>query len=106
MRLAKPIHDAEGRLVAGTGTLLGERIVRLLRKLAIQTVQVDSAEDVPNWETIRPLAEALADLDARFRLAPAGPELSAIHDAIARHLTRLHAAIEAGEIAKADGGGS
>ena len=88
MRLARPIQDAEGRLVAGAGTQLTARIVAHLRKLAIQTVAVTNADDVPEWETQKPLAEALADLDARFGAAPETAERTQLHAAVARHLTR------------------
>lgn len=88
MRLARPIQDAEGRLVAGAGTQLNERIVAHLRKLAIQTVAVTSSEDLPEWETIKPLVDALAELGTRFATGAETPERAQLHAAMARHLTR------------------
>ena len=88
MRLAHPIQDAEGRLVAGVGTQLSDRVVGHLRKLAIQAVAVTSAEDLPNWEIVQPLAEALAHLDARFATHPETAERSQLHAAVVRHFTR------------------
>jgi len=88
MRLAHPIQDGEGRLVAGVGTQLSDRVVAHLRKLAIQAVSVTSAEDLPGWEIIEPLAEALADLDARFATHPETPERAQLHAAVVRLLTR------------------
>ena len=88
MRLAHPIQDADGRLVAGVGTQLSERIVAHLRKLAIQTVAVTSTEDLPDWEVVKPLAEALAELDARFGGCAETAERTQLHTALVRHLTR------------------
>ena len=88
MRLAHPIQDGEGRLVAGVGTQLNDRVVAHLRKLAIQAVAVTSAEDLPEWEILQPLAEALADLDARFATHPETPERGQLHAAVVRYFTR------------------
>lgn len=88
MHLARPLFDAEGRLVAGTGTVLTERVVRVLRKMAVQSVLVVADDRVATWETVQPLAADLAALDARFARAPSNPALSEVHAAIARHLTR------------------
>ena len=86
MRLARPIVDGTGKLVAGAGTLLREGIVRILRSMAVQSVLVTDEKDLGVWETIRPLADELAELDARLGPAPSGP-LAEIRDALARHLT-------------------
>lgn len=88
MRLARPITDTQGRLVAGTGTRLEERVVRLLRRLAVQTVLVTDAEDLADWETLKPLEEALRDLDARCHREARSEALEQLRDAVARHLTR------------------
>lgn len=87
MRLARPIQDAEGRLVAGVGTQLTDRIVAHLRKLAIQTVTVTSPEEIAAWETVQPLAEALADVDARFGPADGGTERVQLRAAVVRYIT-------------------
>src|SRR5258705_288097 len=63
MRLARPIADADGRLIAGTGTQLSPSVVRALRKLAIQTVPVVESDDVASWVRTRPLADELRGLE-------------------------------------------
>jgi hypothetical protein len=88
MRLAQPIADADGRLVAGAGTHLGPSIVRALRKLAIQTVQVVESDDVASWERTIPLQEQLADLERRFDREPASEAMAALRTAITRHLCK------------------
>jgi hexokinase len=95
MRLARPINDAEGRLVAGAGTQLGERVVKVLRAMAVQSVLVTEAGDLPSWETVKPLAEELRELDARFGGVPAPGPLRDLHAAIARLLGRRAARIAA-----------
>ncbi len=87
MRLARPILDADGGTVAGAGTQLSERVVRLLRRMAVQTVVVE-AEGLAEWQTVPPLDEALAALDARFAAAPRSEALTVLRDAIARRLAR------------------
>ena len=47
MRLARAICDGQGRLLAGRGTALDDRMVHALRKLAVQTVLVTGAENAP-----------------------------------------------------------
>jgi hypothetical protein len=93
MRLARPICDAEGRVVAGSGTLLGERVVRVLRTMAVQTVVVQESDELKAWETVRPLAEELDELEARFRRGPQSGPLAELKAAIARHLRRRDAAL-------------
>jgi hypothetical protein len=86
MRLARPVCDAEGRLVAGAGTGLTARVVRLLRTMAVQSVLVADAEGVDQWQTVRPLPDEIAALDARFAATPASPALTLLHEAIRRRL--------------------
>jgi hypothetical protein len=85
MRLARPIFDADGRLVAGVGTQLGPRVVTVLRTMAVQSVPVVEGDAEP-WEVVAPLADELAALDARFAGTPSTPPLAAVHDAIVRRL--------------------
>jgi hypothetical protein len=66
MRLAGPLFDREGLLIAGSGTALGESLLRVLRKLAVQSVPVADAAELASWETIHPLAEEVRELEARF----------------------------------------
>jgi hypothetical protein len=94
MRLARPVCDAEGRPIAGAGTVLDERVVRLLRRMAVQSVAVVETDDVRSWETEGPLADELRALEERFRAATRSAALDALHDAIARHLKRRAAATE------------
>jgi hypothetical protein len=88
MRLARPIADAHGRLVAGTGTLLGAGVVRALRKLAIQTVLVGESEDIAPWERAQPLQEQLRMLEQRLDREPANEAMAALRTAITRHLCK------------------
>ncbi|MCC6763745.1 MAG: hypothetical protein IT293_03700 [Deltaproteobacteria bacterium] len=92
MRLARPISDANGRLVAGVGTLLSLGVVRVLRQMAVQSVMVDDAGERAPWEQVRTLDEEREALAARFSTAPPTPALLEIRTAIARHLERRAAA--------------
>ena len=88
MRLAKPVTDTEGRILAGMGTRLTEGIARLLRNQAILTVMVEDDNVATGWESLRPLPEELAALDGRFAETERTTAMSALHDAVARHLAR------------------
>ena len=88
MTLAKPVVDGDGRVMAGVGTRLEERILRLLRKQAIQTVVVDAPETGAGWETIRPLPVELEALTSRFDATERTAALDTLRDAVARHLRR------------------
>ena len=88
MRLARPIADADGRLVAGSGTLLGAGVVRALRKLAIQTVLVSESDDIAAWERTQPLKEQLRSLEQRLDREPANEAMAALRTAITRHLCK------------------
>ena len=87
MRLAGPIVDADGRLVAGTGTELRDSVVRVLRKMAVQAVLVVETDDVGAFETIKPLADELRELEQRLPDAASTGPLAELRAAIARHLT-------------------
>jgi hypothetical protein len=95
MRLARPINDGEGRLVAGAGTQLADRVVKVLRAMAVQSVLVVESGDLPSWETVKPLEEELRELDARFGGARAPGPGRDLHAAIARLLGRRAARIAA-----------
>ena len=88
MRLARPISDATGRLVAGVGTVLSPSVVRVLRHMAVQSVVVDDAGELAPWEQVRTLAEEQAALASRFAKEPMTPALLEIRAALARHLER------------------
>ncbi len=94
MRLARPIFDRDGRLVAGNGTLLNERVARLLRKMALQSVVVEETEDLPAWEMIRPVEQQLLELEERFRWEEPTKALDAIRQAISRRLLKRAADLE------------
>src|SRR2546428_460213 len=86
MRLAHPIADGEGRLVAGAGTSLVPTVVRALRKLAIQTVLVADGATVASWERTQPLDAHLQELEQRFDREPRSDAMLALRAAITRHL--------------------
>jgi hypothetical protein len=88
MRLARPIFDADGKLIAGTGTHLDERMVRLLRRLALQTVVVEDSGDFGTWQTVTPVETDLVELRRRFQREQPSRALETIFEAIARHLRR------------------
>lgn len=88
MRLAKPVCDASGRVMAGSGSALTPSIVRLLRRLAIQTVVVESRDDVAGWESIRSLDEERARLDARLVATDPDSPGALLRDALQRRLIR------------------
>src|SRR5690349_18471672 len=92
MRLARPISDANGRLVAGIGTMLSPGVVRVLRHMAVQSVLVEDAGDLPAWEQVRTPAEEHAALAARFAAEPRTPPLAEIEAAIGRLIDRRAAA--------------
>lgn len=94
MRLAGPICDAEGRLVAGTGTALGPPVLRVLRKMAIQTVLVADGAELASWEQTKPLQEMLLDLERRLDREPASEPLAALRAAITRHLCKQAVRLE------------
>jgi hypothetical protein len=107
MRLARSLHDRDGRLVAGKGTALSDSVVRLLRGMAVQSVLVEDAE-LESWQVVRPLAERLEELDRRFAREPSSPILAALRGAIREHTIRttrrILEASEAGPPAAADDG--
>jgi hypothetical protein len=86
MRLARPITDPGGALVAGAGTQLTDGVVRVLRSMAIQSVVVMDTDAVRSWEAIKPLDEELRDLAERFGPDDGRPRTE-LRTAIVRHLT-------------------
>jgi hypothetical protein len=95
MRLARPICDADGRPVAGAGTQLGDSVVRVLRRMAVQTVLVMDTDEVESWARTKPLSEELAELEERLGRAGASGPLAEVRAAIARHLTARAARVGA-----------
>lgn len=88
MRLARPISDANGRLVAGVGTTLSPGVVRVLRNMAVQSVLVEDAEGLAAWEQVRTAEEEHLALAFRFKGEEATAALSEIRAAIERHIDR------------------
>ena len=86
MRLARPISDANGRLIAGIGTLLSAGVVRVLRHMALQSVRVEDAPGFAAWERVRSIDDEHAALAARFADEAVTPALAEIQAAIARRL--------------------
>ena len=93
MRLARPISDANGRLVAGVGTILSPGVVRVLRHMAVQSVLVEDAGGVPSWEQVRTLDEERAALAARFANEASTPSLEEVRAALDRRLERRAASV-------------
>ena len=88
MRLARPISDANGRLVAGVGTMLSAGVLRVLRHMAVQNVVVEEADTLEPWQQVRTVEEEQAALAKRFAQENVTPPLAEIQAAIARHLER------------------
>ncbi len=88
MRLARPIADTDGRLIAGTGTQLSPNVVRALRKLAIQTVPIIESDEVAAWARAKPLAAELRELDERFARTAANAATAALRTALAGYLCK------------------
>jgi hypothetical protein len=95
MRLARPISDATGRLVAGLGTTLTAGVVRVLRHMAVQSVMVEDCAGLSPWERVRSVEEELAALAARFAPEPSTPALAEIQAAIARRIEQRATAVGA-----------
>lgn len=92
MKLARPISDANGRLVAGIGTMLSSGVVRVLRHMAVQSVLVEDAGSLAAWEQVRTPAEEQLVLAARFAHEAVTPPLAEIQAAIGRLIERRAAA--------------
>jgi len=83
MVLAKPITNAAGLIVAGTGLTLDEQLIAHLVRLGKSVVYVEGA---PGEGITKSLAELEHELHARFRKVDGDPQLLRIRDAIRRHL--------------------
>ena len=94
MRLARPITDADGRLVAGAGTTLSPTVLRALRKLAIQTVLIVDNDTVASWERAQALDEQLRNLERRLDREPTNEAMVALRAAITRHLCKRTVRLE------------
>jgi hypothetical protein len=103
MRLARPITDATGRLIAGIGTLLSAGVVRVLRHMAVQSVTVEDAPGLASWERVRTVAEEHAALAARFAGESMTPALVEIEAAIGRRLEARAAAAASAPTAAVEG---
>ena len=86
MRLARPISDANGRLVAGIGTTLSPGVVRVLRHMAVQSVMVEDGVGHSAWAQVRTVSDEHAALAARFAGETVTPPLAEIQAAIARRI--------------------
>ncbi len=93
MRLARPISDAEGRLVAGAGTTLSQPVLRALRKLAIQTVVVEN-DTLALWECAQDLDDQLQQLERKLDREPTNEAMVALRSAITRHLCKRAVRLE------------
>ena len=86
MHLAEAVTGPDGALIAGAGTTLAPPVLRALRRLGIESVQVREADDVADWEEDKDLVHALADLEGRFAAEGPDPHLEVLRDALRRHL--------------------
>lgn len=88
MRLAKPVCDADGRVMAGSGSVLTPSVLRILRRLAIQTVAVEDGDHLAGWETIRPLDDELGLLAKRLGAVERDGPRAELRAALERRLVR------------------
>jgi hypothetical protein len=88
MRLARPISDVNGRLVAGVGTILSAGVLRVLRSMAVQNVMVEDLGEVGPWQQVRTVEDEQAALVKRFAGETVTAPLAEIQAAIGRHLDR------------------
>ena len=88
MRLARPVCDADGRLLVGAGTALDARVCQALRRLAVQSVVVTGADGLAGWETLPPLDQQLAALRRRLIGTETSSGIDLLAAAIARYLAR------------------
>jgi len=95
MRLARPMHDGDGRLVAGAGTLLSASVVRVLRHMAVQTVLVEEAGQLAAWQCVQTDDEERVALEARFASETMTPALVEVHEALLRRIERRAGAASA-----------
>jgi hypothetical protein len=97
MRLAEPVVDRDGRVVAGSGTQLTDRLLSVLRAVGVESVVIADGVPVQPWETVRPLGEEIAELDARFAGAPRDGARGELYAAVRRHLEARAARLAAAE---------
>lgn len=88
MRLARPVCDADGRLIVGAGTALDPRVVQALRRLAVQSVVVTGATELAGWETLPPIDHQLQALHRRLLGTERSDALQTLAAAVARYLGR------------------
>jgi hypothetical protein len=88
MTLARPVLDREGRVAAGSGTALGERVVQVLRRLAIQSVPVVANDDLAEWERLPDAAAARSEIAARFEREPESEPMKVLRGAVERCFER------------------
>lgn len=92
MRLARPISDTNGRLVAGVGTVLTPGVVRVLRHMAVQSVTIEDDGGLRGWERVETVADQQAELAARFADESLTAPLAEIQAAVARRIEARAAA--------------
>lgn len=89
--LARAVTTADGQLVAGVGTGLGPSVVRSLLVAGVDSVWVEEANQVAEWEEDPALDRALAALDARFAGGAGDPVLAALQECLRHRLVaRAH----------------
>ncbi len=94
MRITAPILDRDGRPIAGCGSFLRERLVRVLREIGVRIVSVEDTQELAPWEKVQDVEEQLAGVERRF--ARTGDAAETAHDApramlkdaIVRHVTK------------------
>jgi hypothetical protein len=86
LHLARAVTTADGQLVAGVGTGLGPSVVRSLLAVGVDSVWVEEADQVAEWEEDPALDRALAALDARFAGDVADPVLDALQECLRHRL--------------------
>ncbi len=85
MRLARPVVNDRGLVLIAEGTELTDFLIARIRQLDLGPIYIHGVSRV-----LPPKAEAMADLERRFRKVEAAPHMALVKNAILRHLEALY----------------
>lgn len=84
--LARAVAADDGQVVAGVGTALTPSVVRSIAAAGVDSVWVEEADQVAEWEEYLDLDRALAALEIRFAGAEADEVLCALKECLRQRL--------------------
>jgi hypothetical protein len=85
MKLAKPVKNERGMILCGAGTELTEATVGRLSDMGVRRITVQG-HPVDTGEQEKPLADEIAELNARFRLVEGDALMSKIKNIFSKRL--------------------